>query len=438
MKKLFSLLVVAALLTLAACGSGNDQTSPETSGSTGGGSAKATEITILMGKPEIAKEFEAAVADFSNETGVKVTIIPLAGANAFERMTSLYSSGNAPTIMMMASEFETFKDRLLDLSDQPWVETVQEGMTDFVAVDGGIYGQPVTVEAFGFIYNKGILDQAVGGDFDPAAVSTHDEFRSLLEQIDALDGASAIHVSPMDWSLGAHLSNPFFAAQSSDRDERHQFMQDMLDGNVTLSDNEVFNNWLTTFELMKEYNSVKNSPLSPQYDDGPLALASGKVGLWFMGNWAYPQLHEIDPEGEYGFLPVPVSNDASHFGNNEISVGVPSYWVIDASQSTTDQQEAANAFLNWLVSSESGQNHYVNNLNFIPVFDSITVQPEDSLSLSILSYMEGNNTLEWMNSYYPADGWASMGASMQKFLADNIDREGLIQEFENYWKNAKK
>ncbi|GAE37281.1 ABC transporter substrate-binding protein [Halalkalibacter akibai] len=439
MKKLLSLLVLMALLTLAACGGGDTDSTSEQEGNTGAaeGSGKATEISILLGKPEIAKQFDAAIAEFSAENNVKVTVIPLAGSNAYERMTSLYASGNAPTIMMMGSEFDVFQENLLDLSNEPWMETVQEGMVDFVTVDDSVYGQPLTVEAFGFIYNKAVLDQAVGGDFDPATVRTHDQLKELLESLEALEGVDPIHVSPMDWSLGAHFTNPLFAAQSSDRDERHQFLQDIKDGNVSLADNDVFQGWLTTMDLMKEYNSAKNSPLAPQYDDGPLALAGGKVGLWFMGNWAYPQLAEIDPEGEYGFLPVPISNDASDYGNSEISVGVPSYWVVDAAQSTEAQQEAAKAFLNWLVASEEGQEHYVNGLNLIPVFDNFQVLPEDSLSLSVLGYMEGNNTLEWVNTYYPADGFPAMGASLQKYLSDNIDEAGLINEFESYWQSVK-
>ncbi|MBW8351380.1 ABC transporter substrate-binding protein [Bacillus sp. IITD106] len=433
MKRLFSLLAIVALLTLSACGGSNDGSSSNNGGKKG----KQTEISILFGK-EVMKEFEAATKEFGAENNVKVNIIPLAGANAYEKMTSLYSSGNAPTIMLVAQEFAEFKDRLLDLSNEPWIDHVQEGMTDFVTVDGKVYGQPATVEAFGFIYNKAVLDKAVGGDFDPKTVKTQDDLKNLLDKLDALDGVEPIHVSPMDWSLGAHVTNPLFAAQSSDRDERHQFMQDMLDGKVSLSENKVFDGWIKTFDLMKEYNQAKKSPLAPQYDDGPLALAGGQVGLWFMGNWAYPQLAEIDPDGEYGFLPVPISNDASDYGNSQISVGVPSYWVIDASQSSKEQQEVAKKFLDWLVSTEKGQEHYVKNFNFIPVFDNFKVNPEDSLSLSVMDYMKDNNTLEWMNSYYPADGFPAMGASLQKYLSNEIDREGLAKEFEDYWKNAGK
>ncbi|WP_416147577.1 ABC transporter substrate-binding protein [Salipaludibacillus sp. HK11] len=443
-KGLIALMLVVSIL--AACGNDDDDVSENTNGeeeessseeNTAEGSEgldlSGTEISILLSKPEIAGEFETAVDEFSTETGVDVTIIPLAGGNAFERMTSLYSAGNAATLMMVGNEFKTFQDRLLDLSEESWMENVQPGMTDFVTVDDKVYGQPLTVEAFGFIYNKAILDEVIDGDFDPTSVRTHDDLENLMNELEAFEGVEPVHVSPMDWSLGAHLSNPLFAAQSEDRDERHQFMEDMIAGEVALEDNDVFMGWLKTFDMIKEFNDSKNSPLAPQYDDGPAALAGGNVGLWFMGNWAYPQLKELDPDGDYGFIPVPISNDASDYGNAQISVGVPSYWVIDESQSSEEEQEAAKVFLDWLVNTEAGQNHYVNEFNLIPVFDNFTVSPEDPISQSVLSYMEELNTLEWMNSYYPTDGFPAMGASMQKYLSDATDQEGFINEMEEYW-----
>ncbi|MNY12922.1 Bacterial extracellular solute-binding protein [compost metagenome] len=237
----------------------------------------------------------------------------------------------------------------------------------------------------------------------------------------------------MDWSLGAHYTNILFSDQSSDRDQRHKFIENLKNGTVKLSENKVFSGWVNTFNLMKAYNINKSAPLSPVYDDGPPALATGQVGLWFMGNWAYPQIKELDPEGQYGFLPVPISNNAEDYGNSQISVGVPSYWVVDADQSTTDQQKAAKEFLNWMVSSKEGQDYYVNKLNFLPVFDNFSTEPADSLSRSVLSYMKSGNTLEWMNTYYPADAYPAMGASIQKYMVDKINKSGLAKEFEEYW-----
>ncbi|SNS06571.1 carbohydrate ABC transporter substrate-binding protein, CUT1 family [Anaerovirgula multivorans] len=430
MKKLLALFLVLVLTTttLMAC---REDSSQEAS------SGDRVDISILLSKPEIARQFEETIEAFTKENpNIRISLVPLAGQNAYEKMTALYSSGNAATIMMMGQEFDPFKDRLLDVSDQPWVKNALSGTTDFVTIDGKIYGMPVTVEAFAYIYNKKAIEEAIGGSFDYKSIRTGDDLKKLFDKLASADKMEAIHVSPMDWSLGAHLSNVFFTAQSSNRNDRHQFMQDLKDGKVSLADNDVFNGWLDTFDLMKEYNNAKGGPLGPQYDDGPIALARGEVGLWFMGNWAYPQIHEIDPEGEYGFIPVPISNDANDYGNSHLSVGVPSYWTIDESQSTKEQQEAANKFLNWLVSSETGQKYYVEKLNLIPVFDNFEIKPEDSLSLSILEYMEADKSMEWMNTYYPADGWPTMGASLQKYLGGQINRDELTSEIENYWKNA--
>lgn len=439
MKRIYMLILAVLLVILSACGNDTNGNSEKEKGNAKTEtSGKATEISILLGKPEIAVQFDEMLAEFQESNkDIKITVIPLAGQNAYEKMTTLYSSKNAPTIMMMGSEFDEFKDRLVDLSDQPWVDHAFAGTLDFVQDEDKILGMPVTVEAFGYIYNKEVMEITLGEAFDPTSINTIDSFKIVLDEISSQDGKAGIHVSPMDWSLGAHFTNIFFSAQSSDRDERHQFMQDLKDGKVDLASNKVFNGWLDSFDLMKENNQNKKAPLAPQYDDGPLALSGGDVGTWFMGNWAYPQLVELEPEGEYGFISVPISNNPEDYGNNEISIGVPSYWAIDASQSKPEEQEAAKKLLNWLVSDEVGQDYYVNKLNLIPIFDNFKIQPEDSLSQQIVSYMEENKALEWMNTYYPADGWPTMGASMQKYLSGVIDRAELTKEFEDYWKSAK-
>ncbi len=396
-----------------------------------------TTITILIGKEEIAQQFDETVK-FYNAThaNLQVKIVPLASQNAYQRMAALYAADNAPTIMQMGQEFDSLKGKLLSLSSEPWVKHTLHGTTDFVEVNGKVYGMPMTVEAFGFIYNQKVLDKAVGGKFNPSTIKTRNDLKKLLESI-TRTGADGIQISPMDWSLGAHYTNIFFTAQSADRTRRHQFMTDLKAGKVNLGQNNVYKGWLDTFDLMKEFNLNKKSALSPTYDDGTLALANGKIGLWFMGNWVYPQLKEINSNGQFGFLPVPISNNPNDYGNQQISVGVPMYWVIDASQSKPAEQQAAKDFLKWLVMDKKGQDFYVNKLNFIPVFDNFKVQPKDTLSKSILNYMKSGKTLEWMNTYYPADAFPSMGAAIQQYLVDRIERTELNKMIENYWKNVK-
>ncbi|WP_286171715.1 ABC transporter substrate-binding protein [Gracilibacillus phocaeensis] len=324
---------------------------------------------------------------------------------------------------------------MLDLSDQPWVEEAYEGTLEFAEYDEQYLGMPVTVEAFGFIYNEDVVNEAVGGEFDPASINTQDALRGLLEDISALEDTEGTYITSEDWTLGAHWTNLPFTNQSEETEERHQFMEDLKAGEVSLADNEVFNGWLDTFDMAKEFNGAKNSPLSALFDESTIQLSSGSAGLWFMGNWAYPPLNELDPEVNYGIMPVPVSNNPDDFGNSKISVGVPSYWVVDAEQSTDAEQEAAKEFLNWMVSSEEGQDYYVNEFKFLPIYNHMDIEPEDTISKQVLEYMENEETLEWMNLYYPSDAYPTMGESMQKYLADEISREELTEEFQTYWES---
>jgi raffinose/stachyose/melibiose transport system substrate-binding protein len=434
-----ALSVFGCSSTTGAAGTTVDTTTPKgaaTEEAAPAAKAEKVQVTMLGTlKPEISKQVEAAITAFNgSQDQYEVVVIPL-DSNPVEKMTTLYASGNAPTIMGMGQEFSQFQKNLLDLTDTEFSKHALPGTQDFVTVEGKVYGMPLTVEAFGLLYNKSVLDKAAGGNFEADSIKTRSDLKALMDKVTA--GQGAIHISPMDWSLGAHLSNIMFTTQSANRDERLQFMNDLKSGKVSLLKNEAFNGWLDTFDVLKQYNANAASPLSPTYDDGTLALASGKVGLWFMGNWAFPQLNEINDKSEFGIMPYPISDDAATYGNTQISIGVPFYMVIDASQSTKEQQQGAIAFLNWLVTDKVGQDYYINQFKFIPVFDTIEAKPADAMSKQILSYLEEKRTLEWMNSLYPADGWPTMGISMQKYLSDNINREQLAKELEDYWKSVK-
>lgn len=426
----FTIAVMSFLLV--GCGN-NDKKS--------GQSNKKTEISMLIGKEEIAKELDAAIDDYNkSQESYQVKIVPLAGQNATEKITSLYASKNAPVLMNTGvySELAQWKDKLLDLSDMELIEHIDEKYLNAGTVDGKVLGIPTTIEAFGYLYNKEVLNEATGGEFDPTSIKNRDDLKKLMLDIEKIGGKQAIEVSPMDWSLGAHYTNLFFTDQSSDSEKRHEFMSELQSGNVALSENKVFEDWLATFDLMMEHNKAKKSPLSADYDTATSALANGEIGLWFMGNWAYPQLREANPDAEIGILPVPTSLENNGYGNSEISIGVPQTWAIDGEQASKEQQEGAKDFLTWLYEDAEGQEHYVNKMGFIPINDNAKVEPQDGLSKEILEYLKEDKSLEWMNAYYPPTAFPAMGASLQKYLGGEVDKKGFIKEIEDYWKTSAK
>jgi raffinose/stachyose/melibiose transport system substrate-binding protein len=400
---------------------------------------KEVKITVLNSKGEIQTQLEEMAKAFMAENpGITVDVIPApAGQSPFEKVTSMYASGNAPTIAMLdPGDVAKFKDKLLDLSNEKWVNDAVERSLDIVKIDGKVIGFPFAVEGYGLIYNKAVLDKAFGGNFDPNSINTQKALEEMFKKIEA-SGTGAIIVSPMDWSLAGHFLPMSYAMQSSNSDEVNKFLEDLKAGKIDLLKNNAWAGLISTFDIMKKYNIDKKSPLSGTYERGPEVLGTGQAGIWFMGNWAWPQIKEFDTaNGQYGFLPVPISNDQNTYGNSQIPVGVTKYFVVDKEQNSQDQQDAAKKFLDWIVYSSTGQDHLVNKANVIPAFKNITLEPQDPLAKSIKEYMMSGKTLQFMVNL-PPDHWSVNGATMQKYLDNKIDKATLAKEIQNYWKNVK-
>ncbi|MGC5776015.1 ABC transporter substrate-binding protein [Paenibacillus pabuli] len=430
-----SLLSLAMVVILTACGGAKSGTGTEASTTSG----DQVKITFLNSKSEINSQLEQAARDFQTENpDISLEIIPVgSGQSPFEKASALYASGNPTTMMMLdTGDVEKFKDRVLDLTSEKWMKDAVENSTTATTFDGKNYAFPFSIEGYGFIYNQQVLDQAVGGTFDPKSVQTTDQLEDLFKKITAT-GKSPLIISPMDWSLGAHYLALAYGGQSPDRTKVDQFITDLKAGTADLASNAVFNGLMDTFDLMKTYNIDKASPLSGTYERGPEVLGKGEVGIWFQGNWAWPQIHSFDTaNGQYGFLPVPVSNNSEDFGNTQISAAVSKRILIDKEKSTPAQQEAAKKFLDWMVYQDKGQDFLVNQASVIPAFSNITLEPADPLGKSIGEYIKAGKIEESMSTL-PADHWSKLGASMQKYLADVIDRQGLAQEIQAYWTNVK-
>ena len=191
---------------------------------------------------------------------------------------------------------------------------------------------------------------------------------------------------------------------------------------------------MDTFDLLSQYNINVEDPLGALYDQDPIFLADGDAALWINGCWAWPNLKEAgaSDSDEYGFLPYILGNDTSDFANNGIQASASKQLMIDAEQSTPEQQEAAKAFVNWLVYSDNGQKMLVEDAAVIPACKNNTYEALDPLGKDIQTKMAAGNT--YSSSFIaPSDHWSVLGASMQKYLGGQCTRDDLAADIDNYW-----
>jgi raffinose/stachyose/melibiose transport system substrate-binding protein len=161
-------------------------------------------------------------------------------------------------------------------------------------------------------------------------------------------------------------------------------------------------------------------------------MGSDQVAFWPIGNYIYPNIIDINPIAEVGLMPYPMGDEDSAVGNKDIVLSY-SMFAIDAKQSTKAQQDAAVDFFNWLITSEEGQDSYINTLVFVPIFEGFKVQPSNPVAKQIVAYMEEGNTLERMSDYFPAGVMNQFGATMQQYLDGKIQRADVAEQFKKQW-----
>ena len=405
---------------------------------------ETVEVDIFQFKVEVAKALEEAAKVYEEEKGnVKINIQTVGGGDDYgAALRAKFQSRQEPDIFNVGGpqDVEDWMDTLEDLSDQPWVDLALPGMLSGATVDGKVYALPFNVEGYGFIYNKRIFKDA-GID-----VSQIKDFASLEKAVQELDGKikagdlkdkypllEAVFEMPAKerWVTGLHTSN---AALSQ------EFDSSIAAYEAKEIDFKYADAYKAIIDLQANYsaNSETKDRLvavdyATQVDEG---LAIERVAMIQQGNWIYGGVYDIDPEvaDNLDILPMPIQ------GGKEdcIPVGVPMHWSINT-KSTPEKKEAAKDFLNWLYTSETGKDFVVNQFFFIPPFEGYEdLQPKDSLGKAVKRYSEEGKTTPWVFMGYPtAWGEDVLGVEIQKYLAEKVTWEELVEEVKTKWTESR-
>lgn len=419
------LLAGLTLCSLTACGSGKQTADPE-------GKVK---IRAYLGGGDLSEKIELLAADFNAQSETaEVEVVPMP-ADTASMITVMFNSGNTPTVMALETgDLLRAKDRLVDLSDLPAVEHASEGTIDAAKDGEQVYGVPYRIEGMGLIYNRKVLDEVLGEDFDPDTIRTQDDLKNVFSEIEA-SGIAPIVLGAQDWSLSTHLTTDIYTGQSQDPKEQAAFIEALKKGDEHLSENEIFHQVMDTVDILKEYNYYKDNPL--QYaNDGDTTkqariLTEGKAAFWFQGNWGSTALEALDAEGEYGMIPLPVSNEDT-YPNGRIATLVPLYLSVFEGASE-EQKQAGKELIEYITQTERGWDFVVNDAKGIPAYDNATVEVENKIAASISAYQQdGRSKVAYMAN--TADHYVDTGAALQRYLDGQISREEVAEAYEAYWR----
>ncbi|MDR3139710.1 MAG: extracellular solute-binding protein, partial [Treponema sp.] len=343
------------------------------------GGEEAGKFIIFQSKVEITTQLEAAVRAYRMESGVNVEVWSTTGDDYFHQLRTRIASGEGPTLFSMVpgEEAAELGNYLEDLGNLPFVGDIAEGLVE--RQDGRIVGIPYTMEGFGIVYNKNLVD--------PAEVRDYESFVGLLSRARAA-GINGFGLSQESYFLIGHILNTPFAMMPN----MEVYMKKLARGEVKMAETPEFQEFARFYVAIREYSY---NPLEVNYDKECGDFATGKTAAIHQGNWCYGMLADYQPDFEMGLMPFPL------MGNDKLAVSVPAVWGIN-SQAPESQKRLARDFLTWLYTSPTGIQFLTEVFRFIPVIKGIISPAMDPLSVEVARYAMEGKIIPWATNYYPA------------------------------------
>lgn len=420
---LASVMVFSVVLT--GCGKkGEETTTPDvteannkTEETTTAEPEAAKKIIVFQSKVEISEQLEACAEEYQKETGVEVEVWGTTGDDYLQQLKIKLGNNQGPTVFSLApgAESEELKGYLADLSDLSFIGDIAENMAN--VIDGKVVGIPYTMEGFGLVYNKNLIDAT--------KVTDYNSFSQMLKDQKAA-GINGFSLSKESYFLIGHILNTPFALQSDPK----AFIDKLVAGEVKLQDTPEF---VEFAKMMEDIRENTNNPLEVSYEKETGDFATGKSASIHQGNWCYSMFKDYDMDFEMGMMPLPI------MGNDKIAVSVPSCWYVNSTAKPEEIQAGKN-FINWLYTSETGKKYLMDEFGFIPVVSTMQSSKLDPLSQAVSDYAAAGKTISWPHTLWPSgivDVYL-VPIAEKFFTTKDMTGEQLLEELTNAFVEAGK
>ena len=405
-------------------------------------------IRWLNYKPEIADQMKDVMAAYKEETGIDIEI-ETAASNQYEpTLTARMDSSEAPTIFVVdgINMLNTWKDYIMDLSDTELYSYVTDDRYTMNDGNGTIYGISYALEGWGIIVNKAITDAYFASPNKTTEYTslddlyTFDALKAVVEDmtamkdelgIDGVFGSTSLK-SGDDWRYTAHLMNQPLYWEWGGNDKID------LNGSVPEFTFEYSENYKNIFDLY-----INNSVIEPSLvgtktvDDSMAEFALGKCAMIQNGDGAWNTIANTDgiavKAEDVCFIPITTGVEGEE--NMGLNVGAGQYFCIN-SQASEEDQKAAEDFLVWLISSETGKELVSKKLQLVTPFSTMAdAEYENPLFASENAIASAGKTAYcWAANLIPDQTWKdTFGADLLQYAQGQIEWEDVTKDAVDTW-----
>lgn len=447
MKKLLSFLLAVSLFGtfFTACNRSDNQNP------TGQSNEKTATVRFLNFKPEVANVYNEIAKAYKAETGNTLIVETAASGNYEQTLTAKMGTNEAPTLFQINGPkgYANWKDYCADLSDTELYKHLTDKSLAVIS-DGKVYGIPYVVEGYGIIYNKEITDKYFALNNKSTDYKSMDEIKSFdaLKAVveDMQKNAEALGIKGVfastslktgeDWRWQTHLANIPVYYEFEDKNA------DLTSDETKTIEFKYADNFKKIFDLYINNSVTDKKKLGSKIVDESMAeFALAQCAMVQNGNWAWSQIDDVrgnvvDSE-DVKYLPIYMGLEGEE--NQGLCIGTENFFAVNA-KASDEEQKAAEDFMYWLFSSETGKDFVTDELELIAPFDTFTEdeRPDDPLAQEVIKWMNNADvtTIPWNFTVFPSATFkADFGAALLQYAQGTKNWDDVKKLFVERWKS---
>ena len=427
MKRLLAagLATIMACSMLTGCGGGSSDKKASSDKDSSKGS-----VYYLNFKPEADEQWQELAKEYTDETGVPVTVVT-AAANQYETtLKSEMGKSEAPTLFQVNGPvgLASWKDYCYDLTGS---DILNELTSDKFELKNGdeIAGVGYCTETYGLIYNKALLKKA---GYTQDDIKSFADLKKVAEDItkrkDEL-GFSAFTSAGMDgssdWRFKTHLANlPIY--------------YEYKDEGITSTDaikGTYLENYKNIWDLYITDSTCEPSMISSKTaEDASSEFALGEAVFYQNGTWAYNDIKDMEVADEdMGMLPIYIGAKGEE--EQGLCTGSENYWCVNKNASEEDIQATLD-FLQWVVESDEGRDMLANTMGFVTPFTTFEdYLPSNPLVQANEEYNKAGKTpVSWNFTTMPSENWKNnVGSALLEYAQGTGKWDAVETAFVDGW-----
>ena len=442
MKKLFALILVAMLaFACVACQSAAPAPAAEEPAATQAAATEAPavdtpaatgKVYYLNFKPEADAAWQALAAQYTEKTGVPVTVVTAASGTYSETLTAEMDKGaSAPTLFQCGNKagLDTWGDFCYDFTGTDVYKQMTTNDFNLFKDNGEVAAIGYCYECFGIIVNTALLEKA---GHSLSEITDFASLKAVVEDIHANAstlGFDAFTSSGLDgsssWRFSGHLANmPLF----------YEFRDDGVTAQPASITGKYMENFKNIWDLYINNSATAPSQLATATGDQAEAeFGQGKAVFYQNGSWEFSNLTTKFAMSPDSLAMIPIYCGVPGEENAAVCAGTENCWAVNSKAAPEDIQATLD-FLNWVVTSDEGTKMMAEQFGPIP-FKNAKETSNVFFNDANKALADGKYVVTWAFNYTPnVDPWrAGVVAALTQYSAGKGSWDDVVTSFVAGW-----